>query len=405
MSEARSGEHRGDRPASAARPHPQAPKSASGAPRAAEGVVHQAAAAAELRADARADFESGVGAARAARRGAGGFSALDDTVRPREAGGAGQAARRGSDPSEAQPLEESLGLSGQQGFRIIGSGVGAVGRLFRGTERLIFGAGGLAGALGRLERRLAWLGAGRGAAFWLGGAAIAAGLLALPPVQSAMTEAFERMRAAALAHPEFAIQRLEVTGAVQLSDETLKAAIAPPEAERAALAFDYNGARARLEALGWVERASVVLKPPHTLAVEIVERRPAALWRRGGKLAVIDAGGVVTEPAVRRGDHPSLPLLVGPGAQGAVEEALRLHAAAVEGGLKVAALTRIGERRWDLELIGGPRVMLPERDPQRALARAVLWAQSADLLERGYEVLDLRLDFAPTARGGAGPTL
>lgn len=230
------------------------------------------------------------------------------------------------------------------------------------------------------------------------GVALGAAAAAAPSVQRAVGDGFERMSAAMLSRPEFAIRRLEVTGMRRLSEDTLKEAVQNGVAERAALAFDYKGARRRIEALGWVERASVVLQPPNTLAIDIVERRPAALWRRGESLTLIDPSGVTIAEARARSDHSDLPLLVGAGAAKEIGEALRLSRVAQSGGLQIGALTRVGERRWDIELLGGPRLMLPELEPQLALERAVQLAREAALFDLGFEVVDLRLPFAPTAR-------
>ena len=342
-----------------------------------------------------------------ARPRAGGFSATDgepfrDDPRASE--------NRRRPPEAPASLEEALGL-GERGSEPGGGSV--LERLTAALGRAVLGEGGFRG----LRHRI-WPGSDeRGRQGWAGawplliGVAVGAGLAAAPPVQRAVGDGFERLRVAMLARPEFAIRQLEVTGMRRLSEDALKRAVQAGGPERAALAFDYPGARERIEALGWVERASVTLKPPHTLAIEIVEREPAAVWRRGSTLKLLDPAGVAVASAGMRAAHPALPLLVGPGAEARVAEALRLHRVAKSGGFQVAAMTRVGGRRWDLELVGGPRIMLPEHEPQTALNRAVAWARYAGLLERGFEVVDLRLPFAPTARpeprraagsGGAG---
>ncbi|MEM9726887.1 MAG: FtsQ-type POTRA domain-containing protein, partial [Pseudomonadota bacterium] len=254
-------------------------------------------------------------------------------------------------------------------------------------------AHGVARAFGLSGRRGAWP--------VLIGVALGAAAAAAPPVQHAVVDGVARLQNAMLTRPEFAIRRLEVVGLKHLSEEALKDAVqagAPRHADRAAWAFDYEGARRRIEALGWVRRASVVLQPPHTLSIEIIEREPAALFREGDRLTLVDVGGARIAPAPARAAHPTLPVLVGLGAPRRVAEALRLLRVAKAGGLGEAAMVRVGGRRWDMELRGGLRVMLPEERPQAALERVAAWARDAALLERGFEVLDMRLPFAPTAR-------
>ena len=83
--------------------------------------------------------------------------------------------------------------------------------------------------------------------------------------------------------------------------------------------------RERLLGFGWVKDARVSRRLPDTLVIDIVERKPAALWQNQGRLALIDAEGVVLD-RVPVDKMPDLPLLIGPGANGQAEELDRLMA-------------------------------------------------------------------------------
>ena len=74
--------------------------------------------------------------------------------------------------------------------------------------------------------------------------------------------------------------------------------------------------RDRLLQFGWVKDARVSRRLPDTLVIDIVERTPAALWQNNGRLALIDSEGVVLD-RVPVDKMPDLPLLIGPGANGA----------------------------------------------------------------------------------------
>ena len=65
--------------------------------------------------------------------------------------------------------------------------------------------------------------------------------------------------------------------------------------------------------IGWVKDARVSRRLPDTLVIDIVERKPAALWQNQGQLALIDSEGVVLD-RVPVDKMPDLPLLIGPGA-------------------------------------------------------------------------------------------
>ncbi len=93
-----------------------------------------------------------------------------------------------------------------------------------------------------------------------------------------------------------------------------------------------------------------------------------------------------------------LPLLAGEGADRAVPEARALLAAAAPVMARVRGLVRVGERRWDLVLDRGQRIMLPETDPVAALIAVTALDQSEKMLERDLTVVDLRNEQRPTIR-------
>lgn len=233
---------------------------------------------------------------------------------------------------------------------------------------------------------------------------LGAGGAAFPPTRDAAVSVYEGLRQAVLARPEFRIRRIEVTGAGHTTDKEIVDALDLNEERRAALGFNAREARRRIEELGWVARASVTLRPPYTLQIDIDERRPGFLWRIGGELQLLDRDGRRIVDLRDRKSAPALPLIVGDGADAAAREARDLYKLAVEAKLPIIGLTRIGGRRWDLEMLSGPRLMLPEEKPVEALERAIRWVGEAGLLDRGFAIVDLRIPHAPTARRGAATT-
>ena len=156
------------------------------------------------------------------------------------------------------------------------------------------------------------------------------------------------------------------------------------------MAFDADGARRRVEALGWVREATVERRFPETVFVRIVEREPLALWQRGGGLVVVDRDGVVIDgaPADR---FARLPVIVG---DDAAHHAARLLAVlASEPGLsgRVEAAVRVGGRRWNLRFNNGVDVQLPEEGFAAAWHRLAAFERRHQVLARGVTGIDLRL--------------
>jgi cell division protein FtsQ len=157
--------------------------------------------------------------------------------------------------------------------------------------------------------------------------------------------------------------------------------------------------RERLLAFGWVKDARVSRRLPDTLVVDIVERTPAALWQDSGRLALIDAHGVVLD-RVPIDKMPDLPLLIGPGANGQARQLDRLLAGLPTLEPQLASATWVGGRRWDLKFQSGETVALPEGETaaHTALEKFAKADRSSGLLGRGILWFDLRKPGQMTVR-------
>ena len=162
---------------------------------------------------------------------------------------------------------------------------------------------------------------------------------------------------------------------------------------------DVAGIRQRLLEFGWVKDARVSRRFPDTLVIDIVERKPAALWQDEDRLTLIDGEGVVLD-RVPVSQMPDLPLLIGKGAntQSVALERLLDKVPALKAQLVSA--TWIGERRWDLSFQSGETIALPEGEAAAttALSRFAKMDKSAGLLGRGIVRFDLRIPGKMTVR-------
>lgn len=199
--------------------------------------------------------------------------------------------------------------------------------------------------------------------------------------------------------PEFMVDLLAVEGAGPETDAEIRE-LFPYELPASSFDLDLDGIRRLVEGLAAVAEASVRIRHDGVLGIEVSERQPAALWRRRDAkgLAVVDIDGVVIDRAAARSDRPGLPLVAGAGAGRAIPQALDVLDAAGALGHPVLGLVRMGERRWDVVLRRGGRILLPERQPVRALERVIVLDQVQDMLERDVAAVDMRLADRPTIR-------
>lgn len=155
---------------------------------------------------------------------------------------------------------------------------------------------------------------------------------------------------------------------------------------------DLEGTRQRLLRFGWVEDARVYRRLPDTLVVDIVERKPAAIWQHKQQLSLIDRTGVVLEP-VKLDQMPDLPLVIGPAANRHAIHLDQLLAATPELKPMIEGATWVGGRRWDLRFQSGEVLALPEGSEaaQKALVKFARMDKSVQLLGRGLVRFDMRI--------------
>ena len=211
----------------------------------------------------------------------------------------------------------------------------------------------------------------------------------------------ERAAGTAAGRAGFTVSGYQIVG-INHMDRQLVDAVVTSELHRAA--DEANGAKApqalvnvadirrSLLAYGWVKDARVSRRLPDTLVIDIVERTPAALWQNEGRLALIDADGVVLD-RVPVDKMPDLPLLIGPGANGEERQLTAILAEVPTLKPQLASATWVGGRRWDLAFQSGETVALPEGEDtaKAALTKFARVDKQSGLLGHGILRFDLRV--------------
>jgi len=188
----------------------------------------------------------------------------------------------------------------------------------------------------------------------------------------------------------FAVKRVEVTGIDRMERLTVYA-IALDQHSMAMPLVDLDKVRSQLLGFGWIEDARVSRRLPDTLVVDIVERKPAAIWQHNQQLSLIDAHGVILEP-VALDAMPDLPLLIGSDANEKATALSELMERAPALKPMLAAATWVGGRRWDLRFQSGETLALPEGEDLagKSLLRFARMDGVQRLLGRGYARFDMR---------------
>ena len=174
-----------------------------------------------------------------------------------------------------------------------------------------------------------------------------------------------------LRDPErFPLLKVAVDGELRYLDRTKLREVVIDAIDGNFFTVDMPAVRERVQALPWVDDASVRRVWPDTLTMEVVEQSPYAIW---GTSKLVNARGDVFAPGVLP-ETLALVRLYGPAGRAADVIAFhRIAADQCEGvGLAVSRLGLNEQREWHIEFRDTPlRLVLGARSSAQRLARFV----------------------------------
>lgn len=212
-----------------------------------------------------------------------------------------------------------------------------------------------------------------------------------------VVQTYENLKGRIESRPEFMVSLMSIDGASQPVADAIRAMVTVP-LPASSWQLDLDKMRQAIEAIDAVDSVRLRVKAGGVLAVDVVERRPAVLWRTSASLEMLDATGHRVATLLDRKARPDLPVIAGTGAETHVTEALTILAAARPVLPRVRGLVRMGDRRWDLVLDRGQRILLPEDNPVQAVEQVMALESAEDLLGRDIVQVDLRNTDRPTVR-------
>lgn len=218
-----------------------------------------------------------------------------------------------------------------------------------------------------------------------------------PDVQAQITASLVRARDSVERRPEFQVQfmRLQDVPDDLAAQVRRAAAIDLPVSS---FRLDLDAVKKRIEAIDAVRQASLYLRAGGVLDVVIEQRVPVVIWRGEKRLEMLDASGRRAGYLDHRTDRPDLPLVAGQGVGPHIAEALEIVDAAAPIASRLRGLVRIGERRWDIVLDRGQRILLPETDAVRTVGHVIAMQMTQDVLSRDISVMDMRDTRRPIIR-------
>lgn len=216
-----------------------------------------------------------------------------------------------------------------------------------------------------------------------------------PTNRYAIGEKLTEIKRSVQERPEFMVKLMAVEGATPIVADAVRVLL-PIDFPISSFDLDLDVMRAEILKLDVVAEADLRIRPGGVLEVAITERKPVVVWRIHGELELLDMTGHRVASLTARSARADLPMLVGEGAELAVEEALELIETARPLASNLRGLVRVGSRRWDLVLAQGPRIMLPESQPVFALEQVLALDQAQDLLARDLTAIDMRTPLRPT---------
>ena len=186
----------------------------------------------------------------------------------------------------------------------------------------------------------------------------------------------------------FSIKAVTIAGERELKEQDLLA-IAGISPRNSLLFLDAAKIRERLQRLPLVKEAAVTKLYPDRLLIEIEERQPFALWQCDGNVQIVADDGVPIA-AMRDQRFIHLPLVVGAGANEKLSQYIALLETAGDLRERIVAGVLVAQRRWTLKTANGIEILLPETEPEAALAMLVSLQRTSQILDKDLISLDLR---------------
>jgi len=161
--------------------------------------------------------------------------------------------------------------------------------------------------------------------------------------------------------------------------------------QKSLILISLNRLESDITAIGWIDATEIRRKLPGTLIVRVTERKPSIIWQHQGNLWLGDTKGNLLTNKIER-KYIYLPVVIGQNPENDVPELFSITSASKNLAELVTGASKIGNRRWDIMLNNGIRIMLPERRPAGSWKKLEELQQKNRLFSKSINYIDMRIE-------------
>jgi cell division protein FtsQ len=143
--------------------------------------------------------------------------------------------------------------------------------------------------------------------------------------------------------------------------------------------------------IGWIESVSIRKKLPSTIIINITERSPKVIWQSKGQIWLADdKGNLLTQKMEKK--YLDLPVIIGQNSIKDIPEIYQIINSSKKLSKMVLNATKLGSRRWDINLNNNLKVKLPEKNATEAWKNLEYLEAKNSLFSKRINYIDMRIE-------------
>ena len=188
--------------------------------------------------------------------------------------------------------------------------------------------------------------------------------------------------------PEFLVNFVKIKGANQALVNEIRS-LTGLDLPISSYNVNLHELQSKIELMNAVKNVDLYIAK-NIIYIQVQPREPAIYWLNTNGLELLDPDGVSMGIVESGRPNLDLPLIDGAGASIAIDEAFFIYSISNSFSDEILGLVRIGERRWDIILKNGRKIMLPADELTKVYKNLIMENKVKKLLSVKFSLLDLR---------------